>query len=870
MSTLDFKLYPKQSAAIMSPSNIILFGGSAGSGKDTSLDTKIATPFGFTTMGDIKVGDKVYDKDGNVCNVVAKSDINYTDRAYELVFETGETVVVGENHDWLSLTSSERGSNFRRSPEWKAHRRATRPSRGTGARPDLAEKNARIAAEKAALGMNLKPDFGFLRNTQYMYENRFRVRNGEATPTPEFSISTCRELESTISDSIDLNPYIFGLWLGDGTAATGTISTGDKDIKDYLISLHPDLTISEKRNEKFNGELGEAFWVLYIKGYKAILNSYNLLNNKHIPEHFFHQSIESRKALLAGIMDSDGYVEKNNAFLTLSRFELLQQARRLACSLGIKCSKIKSSPSYYTNKEGERIYVKDSHTFYMYTKECPFRLQRKVDAFSKVSKDLKMTGTYRIIKDIRPVKNPGMQCIQVDSPSHTYLITESYIPTHNSYLIRASSIMFSLEIPNLTTYIFRRTFPEVMSNHWFGQTGFVTMLKPWEKQGLVKLNKSDRSIEWQNGSRIVLAYAQYEKDIENYNGIEIQHLIIDESTKFTPYMIEYLLGRLRLGGLAIPEKWVGKFPFCLLASNPLGPSHSWHKKIFVDYGDKIHRLPDDKFGMLAQFIQASPTDNTILLKNDPGYIKRLGSYSDKRLVASMRDGIWEDEGATAFPSWDKDIHEIYPFIIPYSWTIKRGYDYGHSAPFSVLYYAVANGDDYKDREGNNVSVPKGSIFIIDEIYGADKDGNGLRLEIPEVAEMIKPKDELWHSRGFKVLPGPADNAIYSTDRGDSIGKQLEKEGIKFVRSNKNPGSRVNGLRLINERLYEALRNPPEKPYLKVFSNCVNLIKNLKDLQLDEKNQDDIDTTGKDHDYDVLRYIVLGAKTEVSTSNVVGY
>lgn len=870
MSILGFNLYPKQSAVILSPSNFMLYGGSGGSGKAIQINELVLTSEGFKAMKDIRIRDKVYDKDGNICNVIAKSEIDYDEQAYELTFETGESVIVGASHDWLALSSSERKANFQRSPEFKAKRRANRPSRGTGSRPDLAERNARIAAEKALLDMNLKPDFGFLRNTQYLYENRFLVKKGEVTTTPDFAIGVCKKVNFNLSDTVTINPYVAGLWLGDGTSASNIIATGDRDIRDYLLNEYPDSDVKELQKEKFSGEMGQVHWLIYVDDLKSQLTKYNLLNNKHIPEEFFTQSIEFRTALLAGIMDSDGYVEKNKAFITFSRLELLKQTKRLACSLGIKCSKISFKPSFYTTKEGTRVYTKDSYTFYMYTKACPFRLQRKVDVFNKVSKDLKLTETYRIIKDIKPVPNPGMQCIQVDSPSHTYLITESYIPTHNSYLIRASSIMFSLEIPNLTTYIFRRTFPEVMSNHWFGQTGFVTMLKPWERQGLVKLNKSDRSIEWQNGSRIVLAYAQYEKDIENYTGVEIQNLIIDESTKFTPYMIEYLLGRLRLGGLDIPEKWKHKFPFCLLCSNPLGPSHTWHKKIFVDFGDTIHRLPDDKFGMLAQFIQASPTDNTILLQNDPGYIKRLGSYSDKRLVASMRDGIWEDEGATAFPSWDKDVHEINPFIIPYSWTIKRGYDYGHSAPFSVLYYAVANGDDYKDREGNSVSVPKGSIFIIDEIYGADKDGNGLRLEIPEVAEMIKPKDELWNSRGFKVLPGPADNAIYSTDRGDSIGKQLEKEGIKFVRSNKNPGSRVIGLRLINERLYEALRNPPEKPYLKVFSNCVNLIKNLKDLQLDEKNQDDIDTTGKDHDYDVLRYIVLGAKTEVSTINVVGH
>ena len=439
-----------------------------------------------------------------------------------------------------------------------------------------------------------------------------------------------------------------------------------------------------------------------------------------------------------------------------------------------------------------------------------------------------------------------------------------------SYLIRAASIMYSIEIPHLTTFIFRRTFNEVMSNHWVGDTGFSNLLKPYEKAGLVSLNKSDHSIEFSNGSRIVLAHAQHEHSIENYNGLEIQFLVIDEATKFTPYMIEYLLGRTRLGGLDIPEKYKHKFPFVLAASNPLGPSHMWWKRNFVDFGDQIHRMDDDKFGMLAQFIQAFPSDNLIMVKNDPGYLKRLGSYSDQRLVRAMRDGVWEVEGSLAFPSWEDKIHLIPPFVVPKTWKIRRSFDYGYSAPFSVLYYAVSNGDSYTTLEGEEVSVPKKSIFIIDMIYGADEKNEGLRLQPSEQGILVKERDQLWESRGYRVIPGPADNSIFSADRGDSIAKLMEKEGVRWERSNKKPGSRIQGLQLINQRLYEALKNPPEKPILKIFNNCTALISEMKNLQMSEKDPDDVDTTSLDHAYDSLRYAVLDANDQVEFVGISGY
>ena len=69
-------------------------------GKQLALDTKIPTPEGFTTMGDIRVGDTVFDENGKPCRVVAKSDVDDTEQAYRLTFRDGSSIVAGERHLW--------------------------------------------------------------------------------------------------------------------------------------------------------------------------------------------------------------------------------------------------------------------------------------------------------------------------------------------------------------------------------------------------------------------------------------------------------------------------------------------------------------------------------------------------------------------------------------------------------------------------------------------------------------------------------------------------------------------------------------------------------------------------------------------------
>ena len=70
-------------------------------GKALSVNTKIPTPNGYTTMGDLKVGDEVFDKDGNITRVTFATQIMYNHKCYEVTFSDGEKIIADEEHNWL-------------------------------------------------------------------------------------------------------------------------------------------------------------------------------------------------------------------------------------------------------------------------------------------------------------------------------------------------------------------------------------------------------------------------------------------------------------------------------------------------------------------------------------------------------------------------------------------------------------------------------------------------------------------------------------------------------------------------------------------------------------------------------------------------
>jgi len=441
-----------------------------------------------------------------------------------------------------------------------------------------------------------------------------------------------------------------------------------------------------------------------------------------------------------------------------------------------------------------------------------------------------------------------------------------------SYLLRVAAIIACLEIDNLVVYLFRRLHRELLANHVYGPTGFLTILKPLIDEGIVVYNKSEQSLLFTDtNSRIFLAHAQYEDDVLSYLGADFHILLIDEASQFTEKMLRFLRSRVRLGALEIPDKWKGRLPKIIYGTNPRGPAHGYLKKGWVDISqgiDHIWEAPDDDGGMLRQFVPALYTDNLVQMKNDPKYAKRLMGMGEAEVTKAYLTGDWNiREDAMFGADLDRAVHLIPPFTIPEEWKVNRSYDHGASAPASALWFAESNGEEYQVAPGRVIAVPRKSLFVISEKYFGTFDEKGLDLSPRELAMKIM-QHQMDHGL-VRAKPGPADNSIFDAQPGFlSVAAMMNPYGITWTRSDKTRGSRKRGIARMKQ-MFKASLNRTDDPHLYIFDNCVRLWGHMVALPRDEEDQDDVDSSSADHDFDAFRYRVLSSLGEAEEIEIEG-
>ena len=88
------------------PGQMIVVAARPAVGKALALDTPLVTPTGWTTMGEVAVGDYLIDANGKPTRVVAATEVMHGRPCYEVEFSDGEILVADENHQWLTWTPS--------------------------------------------------------------------------------------------------------------------------------------------------------------------------------------------------------------------------------------------------------------------------------------------------------------------------------------------------------------------------------------------------------------------------------------------------------------------------------------------------------------------------------------------------------------------------------------------------------------------------------------------------------------------------------------------------------------------------------------------------------------------------------------------
>lgn len=414
-----------------------------------------------------------------------------------------------------------------------------------------------------------------------------------------------------------------------------------------------------------------------------------------------------------------------------------------------------------------------------------------------------------------------------------------------SHCMRVLAIYYATQVPNIQIYLFRRLSEDLKKNHLDGSSGFVSILSTLIERKLCSINYSTAQITFWNGAKIHLCHCQHEKDVIKYQGVEINVLLIDELTHFSEYIYKFLRGRVRLGGLPIPDNLVGALPRIVAGSNPGGVGHEFVKNTFIDGKDemRIYQQKDEDGGMKRQFIPAKLQDNPTMMENDPTYADKLLGLGGA-LAKAMLDGDWDAIEGAYFDTFDREKHIVPDFIVPNGWHKIRAFDWGYSAPFCCLWGAVSDGS-IVNIAGKQIVFPRDSIIIYREYYGWNgKPNEGIKLNADEIAGEIKKMQE-----GESINDQVADPAIFDVSVGTSINEQMNKKGV-FWRPADN--KRVAGWQQIRYRL----KGVDNKPLLFIMTSCKSLIRTLPIMQYDKSKPEDLDTKLEDHALDTLRYLCM--------------
>ena len=348
-------------------------------GKQLALDTPIPTPEGWKTMADLKVGDRVFDEQGKPCHVVAKSPVDDTEQAYELVFRDGGRIVAGERHLW----DVEYIHGKTREKQWTT---------------------------------------GEIYHRTKQYREKFKD-NRSLIRIP------VNQLLHLPERNLPLDPYLYGYWLGNGSATKPEITVRDSDVED-LIPLIP-YPLHNRYPQTCGGSE-----ILVYKALKSIL--VKNFRDKVIRPEYLRASETQRWSLLQGLMDSDGCIgtRKGQGVYVSTIQELVESVQELLWSLGIKNAMTSCPSTRYGKPTGETLY---QIRFTAFTDQPVSKLHRK--SIRRREREKKTRSCFHYLEEIKPLDDKvPMQCIQVDSPSHCYLAGRTMVKTHNSELAAAIAL----------------------------------------------------------------------------------------------------------------------------------------------------------------------------------------------------------------------------------------------------------------------------------------------------------------------------------------------------------------------------------------------------------------------------------------------
>lgn len=777
-----------QEKVLLAEADIKIVGGKRGGGKAISVDSLVVTPFGYRRFGDLKVGDIISNPATGGRQEVLQIFEHPNHDLYEVLFDDGSKCECGLEHLWKVRISSSKqiivknGGNPE--GEWRI----------------MTFEQIKRWLDEQAEGKH--------------YSNGYKKY---------ISIPLCEPIRFAVTGKRmwrnNIDPYIIGAIIGDGCitesvvahqTATFTCALEDKDIVDQFVNGGIDMshysikkTSSGAAQYRINdSRLEQMLEITGLNGHDAF--------NKFVPERYKWSTPDERLAVLQGLMDTDGTVNKGGKVLyyTVSN-QLAQDVRFLVESLGGNASIIERN-NHYT-KDNEQI--KAANYFEVYIKipnaERLFRLTRKKERVTPFNGG---NGLYtRKIISYRYIGKKDARCITVSGPSSIYAI-QDFIVTHNTWVGLFEFLPYIFN-PDVAGYGFRKFEDDIARGIWrsskqvfkgFGQDAF-------------------SFFEWKflngRGATFKCEHLQDPKKIsDRFRGVEMAYILIEELAEHTRDNMDTLFDLL-----ASNRSTAGVKPKCVCTCNPVGKSNKlryfldWYIdpstdtiiperdgkiRYFYRYGDdvqqiawgntweevynnpvvtdRIDRLCEDtgqtpkEFITSLVFIEGSYADNEILHAADPKYINRIAARGGESTTNDIV-GVWRDvDAGTGLVSSD-DILAFYENTEQRDGIMRASADVALTGDLFIIYaldgHHVVDLDIWVGMMSDNV-IPFIENFLSRNGVRKENftfDANGLGLWIAKDSRFTR-------SKPFNNKSAPSDPRLWNNLKSEAAEKFVQ--GIK--------------------------------------------------------------------------------------------
>ena len=835
----------------------ILFGGSSGGGKRCNINELAPTPEGWKTVGSICVGDKIFSELGDITIVTHVHPIDISPESYLLKFDDGTEIKACADHQWLTFNAKELHGLTTRTDEWRKARRERRPSRATG-------------------------NHGAYK-TKYLTE-RNKNNPPPTLPLPTGSVRTTKEIANTLTvgkrkrnnhaipvakaiklpeKNFLIEPYLLGLWIGDGYAATGQIGKLESDWVDIL--LHVKRPVVKTSIAPMIPPRTKRFATLKFDGLRQDLKYLGLIDNKHIPQDYLRGSIEQRLELLRGLMDTDGTASTDGKVsFTNTNKRIIDGIQELICSLGWKCGIAEGRAKLYGKDYGPVWDVRFTAT------EKVFHLPRRGDRQTLATRQ---TTKFRYVVSCERIDSIPMRCISVDNPTHLWLVGKSFLPTHNSVALVIDPLKYK-DYADFTAIIFRRSFPELEPLINYARKYYTAAGGDYHVQS--------KTWTFGSGAKIKFGFMDAEGDWVNYQGHQYAGMYFDELTNILWSNFEGIRPWNRSMAMGIKR-------YLRAASNPGGSSHGYVKEYFVDKcpavkdGEMIFSKevkmwwqpmkagapyydinPIDGSYTTRKYIPSRVFQNIDLLKMNPSYVSDLLRQEERKRKAYL-EGDWDIfEGQ--FFVMSKDVHSVPPDPDDFDYTgyrIIAGLDYG-----SRTVLEVCRMDDkgfvtcFAERFIDHIVPSQSAEMVAEELLERRLHNIPLRYDTNMAADTSK-------YTGYDKTP----LAIFRQVLKKKMGAKMPT----LIPVSKTSPDKRNYRQFANEAVKEYLYYEKRAdgsfaihPRLKISQDCTHLWDTMPKLMHDPNRNAGLDFNRKigiSDPYDGMKYSFLGLYVPIRVEEV---